>query len=313
MDIIPSIYDTRNVMELEKFEAGGHFDNKMLRVGEVKRIIYPEDKANRTGRFIEYDVFVQHRENGTAVTKMYHNCWLANALGGLADYDFRTLRVNEARSGEMATGPAPDVAKTAELGFGSKVLILCINGSHSEAIIISGIRDQRQDDKGRKAKGVHMDWEFNGVHVNVADDGSFSVEYKGPTKADGKTDTSKVAAASTGTKISVSNDGSFTVATKDKKQSVVIDNKAGTITVTGDKDLTLNAQTIHIGKDASEKAVLGDTLVKLLGQLIDAIMAQTHPTAVGPSGPPINVAAFAALKPQLMTALSQHITVKKSP
>lgn len=300
-------------MSLEKFEGGGHFSNTLLRVGEVKRIIYPEDKASRTGRFIEYDVFVQHRENGTAVTKMYHNCWMANGLCGLADYDFSTLRVNEARAGESATGPAPDVAKTAELGFGSKVLILCINGSHSEAVIISGIRDSRQDDKGRKAKGIHKDWEFNGVHVNIADDGSYSVEYKGPTKADGKLDTAKGSTDTAGTKVSVANDGSFKVQTKDGKQSVVIDHKAGTITVTGDKDLTLHASKIHIGKDAGEKAVLGDTLVGLLGELIDAIIAETHPTAVGPSGPPINAAQFAALKPRLKLALSQFITVKKTP
>lgn len=43
--------------------------------------------------------------------------------------------------------------------------------------------------------------------------------------------------------------------------------------------------TIEIGQGATEKLVLGDTLVA-------AIQSLTVPTALGPSGPPINAAAF---------------------
>jgi len=305
-DIIPSFYKATPVRGIYP-NNGGMFDNNLLRIGEIKTIIYPEDKKSRSRKFIEYDVLVQHRGNGTAVTKLYNNCLAQNSMGGLADYCVQLFRAPE-QNQTTGTQVSP-----INLGNGSKVLLLCINGDQANPVIIGGIRDHRQDDKGRKAKGVHMDWEFNGVHLNISDDGSFSVEYKGPTKAEGKPDAGKGSSSTAGTKISVANDGTFTVATKDQKQSVVIDHKAGTITVTGDKDLTLHAEKIHIGNDAGEKAVLGDTLVSLLEELIDAITTQTHPTPTGPSGPPINAAKFKVLKSRLKTALSQFITVKKTP
>jgi hypothetical protein len=299
-DIIPSFYDFRTE---ESDKWNGAFDNYLLRVGEVKRIIYPEDKSSRTAKFVEYDVLVQHRENGTAVTKMYHNCFVMNGLAGLADYEFRCLRAEK----------ISDKKSQSDSGTGSKVLLLCINGAHSEAVIIGGIRDDKQDDKGRNKKGVHMDWEYNGVHVNIKDDGGFSVEYKGPTTTAGKLDTTRGKAESAGTKVEVAGDGGFSISTKDNKQRVVINHVKGTIEVTGDKELTLHAKKINIGSGAPEPAVLGDTLVGLLGEIIDAIATQTHYTPVGTSSPPLNVAKFIAIKLKLKTALSQFIKVKRSP
>jgi hypothetical protein len=55
----------------------------------------------------------------------------------------------------------------------------------------------------------------------------------------------------------------------------------------------------------NEPMVLGDTLVDLLGQLIDAILSMTVLTHVGPSGTPINAATFSAIKSRLKTVLSQ--------
>lgn len=54
--------------------------------------------------------------------------------------------------------------------------------------------------------------------------------------------------------------------------------------------------------DKTGKVSLGNgaiELLDLLDKLIDALLVQTHPTGVGPSGPPINAADFAALKVQL--------------
>lgn len=54
-----------------------------------------------------------------------------------------------------------------------------------------------------------------------------------------------------------------------------------------------------------EQMVLGNTLVDLLGQLIDAILNMTVVTHAGPSGTPINAATFSAIKAKLDTALSK--------
>lgn len=44
-----------------------------------------------------------------------------------------------------------------------------------------------------------------------------------------------------------------------------------------------------------------ETVKKILEDLIDAILAETHPTAVGPTGPPINAAVYQAIKARIPT------------
>jgi len=307
-DVIPSFMSTRDVQSLNPYDNGS-FSNNLLRVGEVKLVIYPEDARSVTKKFIEYDVMVQHREGGTATTKMYSNCHLADALSGFADTYFRVLRTPDkqpATTGNKTVNPT-------SIGFGSKVLILCINAAHAEAVIITGIRDSRLSDKGRKGKGIHLEWTYNGVQFRINDDGSFSVEKSGPTQADGTRDTQRGPDTAANTKVSVDTNGSFIVQTRDGRQSITIDNKANTVTVLGDKDLTLHAEKIHIGKGADESAVLGDSLVKTLEELIDQINKIMVPTAWGPSGTPINKPAFLLIKAKLRNFLSKFVKVKKSP
>jgi len=304
MEVIPSFHQTRKVGAHEANNRG--FDNTMLRAGEVKAIIYPEDTNSRSKKWIEYDVLVSHRENGTSVTKLYHNCILANDLQGLADSSFRTLRVDVPPPGSIT-----DSFSQLKPGDGSRVLLLCINGDTANAVIISGLRNSSEDDLGVKDLGHHLDYEFNGVHLSIQDDGSFSITKNGPTTPAGDFDSARGTAEANGTVVEVDVDGSFRVSTKDNAQSVVIDNKAGTITVSGDQDLTLNADTIHIGTKATEAAVLGNTLVSLLSSMVDAITAITHICPVGTSGPPVNTPAFKALQAQLQTALSSFVTVGK--
>lgn len=57
--------------------------------------------------------------------------------------------------------------------------------------------------------------------------------------------------------------------------------------------------------EGKEQMILGNTLVDLLTQLIDAIISLTVITPQGASGTPINAATFAQIKSQLETALSK--------
>jgi len=54
-----------------------------------------------------------------------------------------------------------------------------------------------------------------------------------------------------------------------------------------------------------EPMVLGDSLNKTLGEILDGINALTVPTAFGPSGTPINTATFIGIKKKLDTILSK--------
>lgn len=303
-DVTPSFYDMRDPTATERYD-GMAFGNNLLRPGEVKAVIYPEDPRSRTKRFIEYDVYVQHRENNTAVTKMYHNCLQVNAFGSLADRVVATLRVDPKQ------GVTKDSQNVVALGLGAKVTVLCLSGESSEALIIGGIRDERDTDRGRKAKGHHLEFTFNGVAFSINDDGSWTLENQGKTGADGKADPKRDAAGA-GTVVKVEASGNWTVQTKDAKQSIVIDHKAGTIRLNAEKKLTLTSDSIDIGQGADEAAVLGDTLVKLLGELLDLLATETHPAPGGSTGPPFNAAQYKKMKVKLKSALSTFIKVKKA-
>lgn len=302
-DVLPSFYEARSAEELERYD-GQAFGNFLLRTGEVRRLIYPEDKDSRSKQFLEYDVYVQHRENNTAVSAIYTNCLHQNSLAGFADKLVMTLRV------DPSTAVTKDGQQNVVDGVGSKVLILCLNGEHAAGLIVGGVRDVRDSDKGRKAKGHHLEFVFNGVQFQVNDDGSYRVTMGGKTAASGQLDASADKAGA-GTYLEVQANGTWRVATKDAKQAVTIDHKAGTIRVEATKDLTLVADNIRLGDKADEQAVLGNTLVKLMGQILDGIATLTVNTPVGTSSPPNNAVLFRRIKSQLKTALSEFVRVKK--
>lgn len=77
-------------------------------------------------------------------------------------------------------------------------------------------------------------------------------------------------------------------------------------------DVFIEGANIHLGPDAKgESGVLGETLVKLLQDILKAIQQLTVNTAVGPSTPPLNLAAFKAIEQKLNTALSKTVKLKK--
>lgn len=72
----------------------------------------------------------------------------------------------------------------------------------------------------------------------------------------------------------------------------------------------VSGKIVNVGLDASEAAILGDTLKRLLDELLDAIAAMTVGTGTGPSTIPINVVQFQAIKARLQTILSTTVKVK---
>lgn len=302
-DVIPSWYRVRSVGAQEDTDAA--FGNLALRAGQVVRVVEPEDDRSLSKRYREYDVVVDHRENGMLAAKMYHNCIVFNAFGGAADYTDWTLRTDP----KAPPGGGRD-AQTPT--FGSKVLILCVNGEQSSAWIVGGVKDQRQDDRGTKALGHHLAWEFNGVHFDVRDDGSWQLANRGKTAADGKPDQKRDAGA--GTTVECKADGTWQVRTKDGAQSITIDHKAGTIKVDAKSRLTLVSDRIDVGQGADEHAVLGDVLKSKLDELIDILSKpDMYMTAVGPTVACIHLPELLKLQLSLEKILSHQTFLKREP
>lgn len=204
-DVIPSHLSCRTI---PSYDDGQAFSNIEMRLGEVQDIIYPEDPKSLSKTVIEYNVYVQHRARNTAVTRLYQNCILINPLSSLADKAFWTLRKSDSANKKGVNG----------LGLGSKVLILCVNGETNNAIIIGGIRDEKDtDDLNSKALGHHLEFIFNGMKAFINKDGELSINYGGKTNSDGETDVSD---SSRNTSLTFLKDGSFQVKTDDGNGSV---------------------------------------------------------------------------------------------
>jgi hypothetical protein len=79
-----------------------------------------------------------------------------------------------------------------------------------------------------------------------------------------------------------------------------------------DFNITQGDGVIFLGtKGQTEPAAKGQTLVDLLGEMIDLIAQQIYVTPAGPSAPgPTSVAQFAALKAKLNSMLSNNVQLK---
>jgi hypothetical protein len=77
-------------------------------------------------------------------------------------------------------------------------------------------------------------------------------------------------------------------------------------------NLNIGNAIIKLGTDGTlEKAPKGETLVKLLGELIDLISKQIYVTPAGPTSlGPTNVALFSTLKNKLESMLSSNVQLK---
>ena len=115
-------------------------------------------------------------------------------------------------------------------------------------------------------------------------------------------------------------DGNYSI---DAEKEIYIHNKKNvTIHSEGANQIFLNSENgkIFLGKDKGagdagadvQKMVLGGELVKIMGELIDAITKQVYLTPAGPSSAgPTNVAQFTAIKGKLKTIQSSKNFLSK--
>jgi phage baseplate assembly protein gpV len=302
MDIIPSIY-TVEAMGGRSQDGLLPDSNVKLRFGEVKREILPNSKESYSKLYREYEVLVQHYEGGSATHRMYHHCMVLNSLCGLGDHSDMALR----------TSDKPDF----HLGNGSRVFLLCVEGNDARAIIIGGPQ-QRLDDS---PKGLHKELEYNGVNLQINDDGSWTLVNKGKTNSDGSM-SDKADSEGAGTTVKVESNGNFIVNTQNGKCIINVNHKSGAIDVQASDTITIkttnvsveadtidlkststniNSDSVGVGSNAVSPAVLGDKLAAILSEAF-GVIGPTLPTSP-------QQAAVAAAVTQLVTALSSSVRV----
>lgn len=238
--VVPSFLGVKNTSK------GVHlknlYNNVCLRVGEVRDIIYPDDERSLSKQFLEYTVQVYQKTNGDPGTStFYSNCLVSNLFGGGADNFTYTLRATKKYTNNE-TG----------LGNGSKVLLLCIDGETINAIIVSGILTKEFNDQQSEDDGHNLKLNFNGIAVQVNDDGELTVTFNGATDNDGKV----IDDSGQGSTLSLTKDGSIVLAHDD--ESIKIDHQNNQININSSSNTTIKSSGLLVG-DATDNMMLGST------------------------------------------------------
>lgn len=97
----------------------------------------------------------------------------------------------------------------------------------------------------------------------------------------------------------------------DSARKSIFKNDRLLIQVGSNLPVEVNAKRINLGgESATQPAVLGSNWKQCTEQILDAILALTVPTAMGPSGVPINSASFQQIKSALQDKLSTRTFLK---
>ncbi len=150
-----------------------------LRVGRILAAYDVGDKGSSSKQVTQYDVSVRQADgNGMPTDVVYPRVVVANLFGGATDFFRWTPRIDNFDNG-------------TQVGHGSRVLLLCVNGNQRQAYIIGGIPNPEDTTPVLPYKdNHHMEFQFNGIYANVDKDGTFTMIHRGATGPDDKvTDT----------------------------------------------------------------------------------------------------------------------------
>lgn len=221
-------------------------DNTRLRVGVVKKVIYPNQKESVSKKFIEYDVLVleQNIQGGMAPV-LYKNLLAAEGFGSIADFATYSYRPQKTVKNQKKTAGISPAEQD-----GAVVLVLFVDGMSNRGVIIGslGHPDRKFNHEANKHE---LFFSFNGISFHIKDDGSLEAKFIGKTKHDGSPE--KKDLGETVLKIDaeggffithknaqliIAKDGSFSV--KNKNTTEI--NTEKSITYTTKDALTINAE-----------------------------------------------------------------------
>lgn len=240
--VLPSSLFTEDEMKgISSFNK--RYRNFGLKMGSVINIIETDDPRNTTGMFPEYDVAVVEKELDVSYSLVvYRNCIRTDGLGGKAEYiDFKLRAPTE--SGEEGN---QDMNKHN----GSIVLLNCLDGTSTQAVITGSVQHPERQNILDKEKGHAFIAEFNGLQIQIDQEGAFSVVFQGATDNDGKPLKQDVG----GSFFKITENGSLEIG-DDNGEIIVLDKENQELIVTAKK----NAK-IEIGEELEFKVGKGVNL-----------------------------------------------------
>ena len=205
------------------------YKNTGIKAGLVKKSYDPTDPENQNGLCTEYDVLtIEQNENKGSTSILYRNCLSTQGFGSMADYLEYTLRpLTKQDSKGFPTFSNQD---------GAIVLIQCLNNIGDKAIVVGTlIHPDRPTNVTGNAPQLYG--EYNGVNIQINEDGSCSLIFKGATDSKGKV----IDSTQGNTEVKIEKDGSFQI-----DHSMItfrLDKTTGVATLNAQNDIDLITNT----------------------------------------------------------------------
>lgn len=210
------------------------FNNFPIRSGIVSKRLDPSDPANISG-FIEYEVIVtEQTSDGPAQPQTYHNCIAIDSFGGMADFFQSTFRF-------QTKVDADALGYEASGQDGDYVIIACLNGQATTAIILGGL--QHPDRQAEIGEGNSLLGVFNGVGLQILNDGSTQITFNGATDNTGK----PITPLDAPTTLGIAADGSLTISNQKYTLNFTASGQMNltlkdAVSVKADKDISIDTQ-----------------------------------------------------------------------
>jgi hypothetical protein len=269
MEVIPS-FISKNITYDVSASSGKDFrySEYKLRLGVIKAVYPPNHNLNVSKRFYEYAVDVYVME-GAPTIKTYPAV-VSDLFASVGDTFSFTPRLAEEQPDRYA------------FSKGSRVAILCVNSDIQQALIIGGYPNPNLPVNPPDAdQGHHLNFEFNGIKVNINKDGELSLERKGATDSGGEVLSGYEDGA--GAKITMSKDGNVEVkAGSGKNVSIQLNMNTGEVNLNSEGNVNVNAKGLVVN-DGSHPMVKGDSMVSAIADLLTTVATSIAPGLATPA------------------------------
>jgi hypothetical protein len=297
-----------------KFSAPSNFgemvgDNLTIKIGQVIRANFPKQEEGGQYGFITYDVMTNDKVGASQGNMIYYDCMISQMFGSAADYLEYSLRANVRPKNGEEEGQEEDILTdgqnvekdAAKKLMGATVLVACVAGQADQAVII-GFLPSTQLKRNKEYKpqdeklGKFLKFNFNGINVDVNNDGELFLQRRGPTDPAGAISDEETANSF----VKINKAGEILISTTAKEDAqeasnddidnlILIDKKGNiTIKIDGGKGISLK------NKDSNAEFTLGDgakhvAIAEELQNLYTELKAQlelfanhTHQGTAGP-------------------------------
>jgi hypothetical protein len=279
MEAVLPIHFESNPMGTSQALPSSSFGQLGISIGEVKGVVYPNDKNSQSKKNVEYVVETIMRNGMGIPVPTNVPCVVVDTFGSVGDFSLHSFRTASRK---------PDRDKLVY--DGAQVLVAFVSGDTSHGFIIGALRHSKSPQE--TLVGRFFRWVFNGIDLDINDDGEVKVQANGATKQDGSPDTRNK--NNKGPYFQFTKTGDAYV-TDNNGQSIQISSKDKTVYIKGENARTQvskiaqlhGGKTIYIGSDkAKENLVLGQQLNNALNDLFKIFIDNSQSWAIGNLGFP---------------------------